>query len=437
MVCLMVCNLRGSGAVAVCDHDLDSAKPALRRVKARPHHSDGRTTEAEGAEDVVSIASRLHTARRNIPEMCNTLVAGQQYSAGVVCVWSKGDQLCITYNTTGGDWEMDAYHLWVGTDLSDMPSTPQGSPKLGQFPYTGTGLTHPNRTILTVCVPLDDLGNDDLCKLNSTVYVVAHANLELVIDGNVTQTETGYGDGFDLGGSSWATGMNVSLCEVFDAAGLDADLANLTGSDGTATIQVQHQGGSPSAPYFKGTITYNDEGDNITGLDIYCVDLANTIVSGRLYCALLLSSYSPNVTRLQSPMNEADWAQVNYILNTYEIGDALNGVGITGGDIQRAIWNLTTGELPPPFAFLSGPSNTTTVNAMLTAAASNGVDYVPPCDGKVGVILYPVADADCGSGAIPPGGSVAQALVAQAQVTTFDAACQCAVCSIEPPPADA
>lgn len=435
MLSLLACSLQSSVAAFF---DGETTKPSLRRAREHVYQaSDDRVNDVEVATVALSVTSRVRTVREYAPEMCNPLIGGQQYHAGVVCVQVRDNRLCVTYRTAG-DWEMDAYHIWVGTSLSDMPATNKGNPKLGQFPYQGDGLVDSDRTELTVCTYPVDLGlpnnSVDLCEISSPVFVVAHADLEQEIN-NVTQTETGYGAGSDLNGSSWATYMNMSLCEAFDAPLLDEHLANLSSPSGTVTVRVTHQGGSSSEPYFKGTITYEGGGVD-AGLDTYCVDTDSRIQPGLEYCALMLSSYNPNVTQLQYPLNNTDWNQVNYILNEYEIGDDLNSRTVLGGDIQRALWVLTTGVLEPPGAYSSGDSDNDTVEDILADAAANGTDFVPPCDGTVGVILYPVGRAGspaCSSVTFPPGPAIYQPLVAQALVVDFDSVCQCAVCSLEPP----
>jgi hypothetical protein len=67
-------------------------------------------------------------------DTCTTLYAGQTIDAGTVCSSVNGDNLDVTFTTTGG-WELEEAHLWVGTKLSDMPQTKKGNPKIGNFPY--------------------------------------------------------------------------------------------------------------------------------------------------------------------------------------------------------------------------------------------------------------------------------------------------------------
>lgn len=373
-----------------------------------------------------STLGKLSTLESNTS--CVDLFAGQTIDAGDVCVEVVNGDLCVTY-TTSGDWELDEYHLWVGTNTDDMPQTKKGSPKLGKFPYTATNLGGGASpvTSVTVCVSADELGLGELCDTDN-LKVVAHAVVEKDTDGDgePDAEETAYADGDDLDGSSWATVMNVSLCtvEVFDAEGLEGDLdAAAAGgvNDGAVGLKVFHQGGNSGQPYFRGQLDYEQDGNTEqSNLPFYCVDLANAISSNRDYCALMLSSYSNTLpSEIKNPGN-LDLA--NYVLNTYSIGDDINGTAITGGDIQRVMWKLVYGDLVNAGAYSSGPSSDANVNYILADAEANGESFTPPCDGVVGVILYPV---DC-----TDEGIAGQVLIGQVLVTEFPATCKtvCTIC---------
>lgn len=367
-------------------------------------------------------------------ENCVDLIAadgtnGQNTDAGNVCIKIVDGNLSVEY-TTIGDWEFDQYHLWIGEDLADMPQNKFGSPKLGKFPYKEINLSGGDPvTKLTFSFTPEEFGFSEWCDL-SEATVVAHAVVarDSDFDGILDTFPTGFGDGFDLGGNSWALGMNVPLCYEysFDASGLDAELADIVAGgpyEGVVEIQVTHNGGNSGAAYFTGQIDFDgDHVGELTGLDTYCVDLANTI-GGGWYCALMVSSYNPNVGDLAGIVNEQNLDLANYVLNNYSIGDDLGlGALVTGGDIQRTIWTLVFGERPNAWQYASGPSSDANVDAMLLAAYGNGESYQPSCDGKVAVVLYPVA--------CTPEGIVAQALIAQALVTDFEAACSgvCTTC---------
>lgn len=241
-------------------------------------------------------------------------------------------------------------------------------------------------------------------------------------DGILDETQTGFGEGPELGGNSWAMQMLVPLCDVFgfDAGGLADELVNAAGVDMIVGLQVSHQGGNPGQPYFVGQLDYDQDGTSEqTGLDFYCVDLAHTI-GGGWYCARMYSSYSNALPA--EIINPENFDEANYVLNTFSIGDDLgNDTLVSGGDIQRTLWSLVYGTLPGPGAYSSGPSNNQNVDAMLAAAFSNGSGFEPSCEGSVAVVVYPV---DCNDTGI-----AGQVLIAQVLVTEFPAACTALSCS--------
>jgi hypothetical protein len=114
------------------------------------------------------------------------LTAGQHINAGTVEVVNDGQNLYVTYKTTG---ILGNLHLWVGTDMLNVPSNRNGVPVPGQFPfqYDASGLQN-----ATIVVPLKD--NNYIC--GTQLYFIAHA--EVTINGN---KETAFGGG---------TGVNIA-----------------------------------------------------------------------------------------------------------------------------------------------------------------------------------------------------------------------------------
>lgn len=356
---------------------------------------------------------------------CVDLIAGQHIYVGDVCHRIVGDELCTTYRTEGA-WSLLEHHLWVGSDMDDMPQNKHGSPKYGHFPHKGTTYGAKETTI---CLTADDLGVTDICE-SPDLFVVSHAVVKKTnYSRGGTQTETAFGAGFPLGGSSWAMGHNLSFCtsSLFDPAALDEELEGYASEglhDGVVGLQVTHNGGDPGKAYYTGQIDFDQDGvSELPELPFYCIDLARTISSG-WYCALMVSTYNPEVGSLSAIIHEGNLDKANYILNTFAIGDSLdNGEPvISGGDIQRTLWALVFGLFTSPGAASSGASSTLNVNAMLAQAATSGSGFVPDCGGRVAVVLYPV---DC-----DPEEIAAQAIIAQTLVTDFETACTetCGTC---------
>ncbi|MGD9212048.1 MAG: hypothetical protein PVI90_14800, partial [Desulfobacteraceae bacterium] len=140
---------------------------------------------------------------------CEILYAGQTVDVGAVCAEVSGDDLLVTYETSGG-WQLEETHLWVGTDIADMPQTRQGNPKIGNFPYAFSDIT--GATLYSIAMPLTDIGFS--CSTDSMNYFVsAHAALQKVDNnGNVIQTETGWADGDRfVERGMWGTYFTISL----------------------------------------------------------------------------------------------------------------------------------------------------------------------------------------------------------------------------------
>lgn len=89
---------------------------------------------------------------------------------GTVTVWNDGVNLYVKYSSTNGTF--GTLHLWVGTDLTLIPSAGNpDNPVPGQFPnsFDATGLME-----YTFTVPLADI---PFVSCGSAVFVVAHAKM--------------------------------------------------------------------------------------------------------------------------------------------------------------------------------------------------------------------------------------------------------------------
>ena len=139
---------------------------------------------------------------------CHTLFAGQTIDAGSVCFEVVGDNLDVTYITTGG-WELEEAHLWVGSYIVDMPQTRKGNPIPGQFPHASGDIT--GETSHTFNVPLVELGYG--CPGDDAAYLAAaHAAVRLDDGEGGYQSETGWSDGSPIESKGgWATFSTVNL----------------------------------------------------------------------------------------------------------------------------------------------------------------------------------------------------------------------------------
>jgi hypothetical protein len=136
-----------------------------------------------------------------------TLYAGQHTDAGVVTVANDEDNLYVTYETTDG-WLLSETHLAVATSLDDIPRTKNGNPKVGNFPYKTEH--DPAVNEFTYTLNLDELGYE----AGTELYVATHAALIRVVDGEVVQSETGWGDGTRfVQKGNWAMYFNYTVQE--------------------------------------------------------------------------------------------------------------------------------------------------------------------------------------------------------------------------------
>ncbi|MFN5183913.1 MAG: hypothetical protein ACK5D5_12905 [Bacteroidota bacterium] len=146
----------------------------------------------------LSINNTSNTVTCGTPQVQN-LMAGQNIIAGTISISNDANNVYVTYTTTGG-WEIQKTHLYVGA-CNAIPTNNGGNPIIGQFPNQTTH--NPRVTSFTYTI--------SLANLSSCYCVAAHAEVVKVDgSGNITQTETGWGQGNPFGGNSWA--MIMSYC---------------------------------------------------------------------------------------------------------------------------------------------------------------------------------------------------------------------------------
>lgn len=152
-------------------------------------------------------------------EQCQTLFAGQTIESGTVCVSVDGANLKVTYTTTMG-WELVETHVWVGSNLSDMPQTNKGSPKIGNFPYASGDIS--GATTYTTLIPLNVLGFFCPDDADAEFFVAAHAVVQLPDgsdDGFQEETAWACGDRFVERGA-WGTFFTITLgCDCNNGGG--------------------------------------------------------------------------------------------------------------------------------------------------------------------------------------------------------------------------
>jgi hypothetical protein len=166
------------------------------------------------------------------PIFCGTpqeviLYAGQNIDAGNVKVWNDATNLYVQFNTSG-DWVITQTHVAVATSLAGIPQK-NGNPVPGLFPYKE--VHDPAVTTYTYTIPLGSW------EAGQELYIATHAALALLDEnGNVIQTETGWGFGPNFPGRNWATYLMYTVQECEEPIGQPG------------AFRTQTQGGWGSVP---------------------------------------------------------------------------------------------------------------------------------------------------------------------------------------------
>lgn len=144
-------------------------------------------------------------------DSCVTLLAGQTIVAGTVCSSIEGENLRVTYATTGG-WSLHETHLWAGLNLATMPQTNSGNPKIGNFPFASGPLA--GTTSYSVTIPLATFGlSSAMTQCDPrTAYIVSHAVVKRPRADGTLESQSAYGEGTRLvAKGNWATWFSVVL----------------------------------------------------------------------------------------------------------------------------------------------------------------------------------------------------------------------------------
>ncbi len=120
-------------------------------------------------------------------DICKTisvnLLAGQNLNVGSVTVSNTAEKLFVTYTTTG-DWMISEIHLYVGT-VEGLPVNKKGNPQVGHFPTQE--VFDPMVNTVTYEFPISNLSD---CFI-----IAAHAMVVNVVDNEVMDTESAWGEG--------------------------------------------------------------------------------------------------------------------------------------------------------------------------------------------------------------------------------------------------
>jgi Ca-activated chloride channel family protein len=147
----------------------------------------------------VLIPQAYLTAKQAVNIIADGGSAATAIDVGDIIVWQDASNLYVKYVTVDG-WKIYETHLAVTDDLSTIPTTKNGNPKIGKFPYSTDH--SPAVTEHTYTIPWT-------WAKDAKLYIAAHCVVmkQTGVDADcnpIYREETGWGDGTDFGGSSWA-----------------------------------------------------------------------------------------------------------------------------------------------------------------------------------------------------------------------------------------
>ncbi len=147
------------------------------------------------AAAILIVGAGTALCQTDCPPTVWNLTAGQHTVVGTVTVWNDTDTIYVRYDIdteANPSLTFGTLHVWVGTDLTNLPTNPQGIPVPGQFCqadggqcFDATGLTSHTFRIPFAELALPDISN----ACGQDLYVFTHAEIsngETAWGGNVS-----------------------------------------------------------------------------------------------------------------------------------------------------------------------------------------------------------------------------------------------------------
>ena len=187
------------------------------------------------------------------------LIAGQTTVVGQVTVNNDGQNLYLRYSLDYTGACFGNLHLWVGKSRTDLPGSNNGTkrPSPGQFCgkpggrcFNATSLTE-----YTFTIPLSEIGVEFPRDCNTSIYVVAHAEVDMDCNPATPGHETAFGGGIGGPGSAWWFYGRYSLCCNFNGGGDCEGETGWGGSSpggGNAWWYYFNTAGNPCQPIYAG-----------------------------------------------------------------------------------------------------------------------------------------------------------------------------------------
>jgi len=168
---------------------------------------------AKGPPSSTSVATFITLATDDNVDYCmdaneNTAVtfplwAGQHMDAGTVTIGNDEEYLYVSIQSTAGFQDVeDNVKMWLGTDISELPTNKKGTPIPGKFPYKYT--VSSGDTSLTFKILLTDINywstTEGACS--QELSIVVHGDV-LTTAGDATSGETAFAGNTPGDGPRW------------------------------------------------------------------------------------------------------------------------------------------------------------------------------------------------------------------------------------------
>lgn len=184
---------------------VDSSGDIASRRAGPPAHAGGPPANTQNEEESSGDAGGSAVLQSvNDNTISVPLLGGQHIDVGSVEIERTEDSIIVRYVTTG-DWMITETHLHAALDLNDIPQV-RGGPVPGHFAYGDT--FDPPVTSAEYEINLNDYG----FETGNTIFIAAHAVVQNIVDGEVLQEETAWGDGSRfVPRGNWATYIEYEI----------------------------------------------------------------------------------------------------------------------------------------------------------------------------------------------------------------------------------
>jgi len=142
------------------------------------------------------------------------LLAGQNLNVGNLKISNTNEVLKVKF-VNDPYYSVSSAHLWVGTEISQVPMNKNDIPVPGKFPYKDTGDNN-----FSFEIPLSDIDNPEELLNNKPVYLFAHAIITNIKTG---ETESVWSAGETFGSQRWGMYSVYHCCIPDDIPGTRCD----------------------------------------------------------------------------------------------------------------------------------------------------------------------------------------------------------------------